>query len=157
MHGLPDPPPEESESLPALLDEPMSLKEYAGVIRDMVKHENDLTNQRLTWMAALNGLMLTGLGFMWGKPFDQVVISVFCLLGLFVCYTAHMALRAAERARFDLYLLWSRRNVPKTKVPPVIGWTKASNLERRLLPWNSLPIAFLVTWAVLFVVNIARP
>jgi hypothetical protein len=59
----------------------VKLKEYADILRKMVRHENELTNQRLTWMVTLNGLMLTGLGFIWGKPYDKQVIAVFCILG----------------------------------------------------------------------------
>jgi hypothetical protein len=90
-------------------EEPTSLKEYAAVIRDRVRHENELTNQRLTWMSTLNGLMPTGLGFIWGKHYDQQVIPVFCVLGVVICFSAYLSLRAAEDARYYLYSRGRRR------------------------------------------------
>jgi hypothetical protein len=60
-------------------------KEYCDLIRSVIVREDDLTNQRLTWMATLNGLMFTGLVFVWGKPYHFEVILAFCILGMVIC------------------------------------------------------------------------
>ena len=42
-------------------------EQYESVVRDMISRENDLTNQRMLWMAAFNGLLFAALGFAWAK------------------------------------------------------------------------------------------
>jgi len=45
---------------------------YEAVVREMITREDELTNQRMLWMAAFNGLLFAALGFAWGEcPVDR--------------------------------------------------------------------------------------
>jgi len=39
----------------------------ASTIRQMIAHEDDLINHRLTWLAQLQGFLFAALGFAWEK------------------------------------------------------------------------------------------
>lgn len=36
-------------------------------IRNLIRHENELINQRLTWLGTFQGLLLAALAFAWDK------------------------------------------------------------------------------------------
>src|SRR5437588_8826124 len=40
---------------------------YEATVRQMITTEDALTNQRMLWMAAFNGLLFAALGFAWDK------------------------------------------------------------------------------------------
>jgi hypothetical protein len=44
----------------------MTNQEYADAIRMIVRHENELTNHRLGWMATMNSRLFAALGLAWG-------------------------------------------------------------------------------------------
>jgi hypothetical protein len=123
-------------------------KEYCSIIRGMIVHEDGLTNQRLTWMTTLNGLMLAALGVMlgviWQKEYHVVlwkhyaVAWAFCLFGIVICVSSWLTLMSAHLARNRLKELWVRRfqlqkwdpDKPKESdappryeaIPPLSGW-----------------------------------
>ena len=45
--------------------EEKDLVDYASVIRAMIRHENDVTNNRLTWMLVLQGFLLVASASFW--------------------------------------------------------------------------------------------
>ncbi len=45
-----------------MIENDIRIVEYNKIIREMVRHEHELSNQRLTWITTLNGLMFTALG-----------------------------------------------------------------------------------------------
>jgi hypothetical protein len=139
-----------------MVEPEVQLKEYADILREMVRHENELTNQRLTWMSTLNGLMLTGLGFIWGKPYDKQVIAVFCTLGIIVCLSGFLSLQIAEDSKFELLRLWKEKEISPDKIPPVFGWVRVNRLILPLLPWKVLPWSLIIAWVILFIVNTVR-
>lgn len=48
--------------------------------RDLIMHENQLINDRMTWMLVIQGFLFAGLGFVWEN--HGAVIYVFCAVGL---------------------------------------------------------------------------
>jgi hypothetical protein len=108
-------------------------KEFSNVIRGMIVHEDDLTNQRLTWMATLNGLMLAALGVMLGVIWQKepvvvgwqhyLIIWAFCLFGIVICISSWLTLMASHLARERLQALWDRRF-------QLQKWVSKSKLEK---------------------------
>ncbi|NTU42779.1 MAG: hypothetical protein HGA78_06955 [Nitrospirales bacterium] len=145
-------------------------KEFASIIRQMLCHENDLTNQRLTWMATLNGLMLTGVGFVWGKQNGSLVIYLLCLVGVIINLSSSHTLYFSEKARKRLMIIWGEKakSLPTGPriIPPIMGYARASenslsNMEESIsllfLPWNLLPWLLFILWIFVFVVNLMIP
>lgn len=140
--------------------------EYASTIRQMIQHENDLTSQRLGWMSTLNGLLFTALGLVWNKSNSVLLVVILCCLGLVVCLSSLVALRAADHARQYLHRLWLKKGIERHLVPPVIAWSRKRIplhetrrarliqwLRPKLMPWNALPYAFMVAWVCLLIMG----
>ena len=52
----------------------MDQEKYYDTIRSMIFHETTLRNNRLTWMWALQGLLLAAYGVLWGKSFHGLLV-----------------------------------------------------------------------------------
>jgi hypothetical protein len=129
----------------------MLNSDYAADIRRMIQHENELVNNRITWMATSNGLLFTALGFSWGK--STVLAYALAVLGIAVCASAFASLSIAAEAVKHLNQLWLEKLIVEADVPPVIGQETSSRWLRLLLPWNSLPVMFAVGWVGICVIT----
>lgn len=54
------------------------MTEHESVVRGMITSVNELTIQRMLWMATFNGLLFATLGFAWDKP--DCSVSFKCIL-----------------------------------------------------------------------------
>ena len=52
----------------------MSDEEFAEIIRVMIRHEDALINQRMTWMWTLQGFMLGSIGLLWDESHEMVYL-----------------------------------------------------------------------------------
>ena len=68
------------------------------VIREMIKHENDLMNHRLTWLCQIQGFLFTALAVIWQYPASKYVQYVLCLAGVLVAISSFYGLDAAVQA-----------------------------------------------------------
>ncbi len=118
----------------------------------MVRHEDELINHRISWMATCNGLFLTAAGFAWGKQGGKVLAYVLAALGIATSASAWSSLHVATRALGRLRRLWEDKGIDAADVPPVIGYD-ASRWLRWLLPWQSLPVIFAAAWLVVIVIT----
>jgi cyanate permease len=86
---------------------------HEAVVREMITREDELTNQRMLWMAAFNGLLFAALGFAWEKSdarFFEIVLSA---LGIASSFLNGLTLISAMTAQRRL-LLWWRKEVSNT-------------------------------------------
>ncbi|MGA2156007.1 MAG: hypothetical protein ABSH37_16465 [Bryobacteraceae bacterium] len=125
---------------------------YAEQIRTMLRHENELINHRISWMATCNGLFLTAVGFAWGKQGGKVLAYVLAALGIAASASAWSSLYMATSALRRLRCLWEEKGIHAADVPPVIGYI-APRWLRWLLPWHSLPVVFAAAWLVVIVIT----
>ena len=72
---------------------------YEAVVREMITREDELTNQRMLWMAAFNGLLFAALGFAWDKPGARFLTVVFSILGFTASFLNGLALLFASLAQ----------------------------------------------------------
>lgn len=130
---------------------------YEDTIRSMISEENALINHRVTWMSTLQGLLFTALGFAWDKANSRDLITVFCLLGIFVaCFSFH-TLFMATRAMYRLYDWWLGRQPRKYLGPGVMGLPPSSTgWVNYLTPWNLFPLIFFLAWLAILIVNLRR-
>ncbi len=132
------------------------VREYVGTIREMVRHEDLLLNQRLTWMWTLEGLLLGGAGVVWAKSLYGVLILV--AVGLLSSFSIWYGLERGLRAIRELLALASERKkalADSTTMAPTIGArTKATEW---LLPANFIPWTFVGAWILLAIVRLLNP
>ena len=97
-------------------DQPGKL--YEATVREMISREDELTNQRMLWMAAFNGLLFAALGFAWDKPGATFLTTVFSVLGVAASFLNGLALIYASNAQRRL-LIWWHNNRPDPYAGPV--------------------------------------
>jgi hypothetical protein len=126
---------------------------YEAVIRQMMTREDELTNQRMLWMAAFNGLLFAALGFAWDKPAARFLSLVFCALGLSTSALSGFGLFLSSSAQRRLLLFWHKKRPKDYDGPGVVG---AEPLDSERLysmygpPWIWLTLIFSVGWFLIW-------
>ena len=59
----------------------LKLDEQAAIIREMIRHEASVLNQRLSWCVTIEGLLLTALAFAWDRA-QLLFVLLVCLAGI---------------------------------------------------------------------------
>ena len=120
-----------------------------AVVRQMMTREDELTNQRMLWMAAFNGLLFAALGFAFDKPGAGHIAIVFCILGFTTSLLNGLAVIFASHAQRRL-LYWWRANKPEHYTGPgVMGLEPLDNdrsYSMYFSPWILLAFTFAVGW-----------
>ena len=122
------------------------FNEHAKTIRAMVEEENNVQNNRLTWLMTIQGLLFAALGFAWDKEDARILVSVFCVLGVIVALSSWSALQLSGAA-YDELRTWWEKYVPKNyEGPPIMGSTTKpkSSIHWILRPWRLLPWIFIL-------------
>ncbi|NJN87574.1 MAG: hypothetical protein HC881_16265 [Leptolyngbyaceae cyanobacterium SL_7_1] len=99
-------------------------------------HENDLMNHRITWFITLQGLLFAALGFAWDKQDAQKLILILSILGTLTSISSGFVLWGGASAIDEL--------LKKT----TIG-RRAKKIERFFYPWYTFPLLFLAAWIVI--------
>ena len=76
----------------------MDREEQKNIVRDMIQHEDNLLNHRLSWMLALQGLLVTALGVFWGKetPASWLIIGFGLISSLSFWYSLNISHKSIE-------------------------------------------------------------
>lgn len=106
-------------------------EQYVTVIREMIRHEDDLTNHRIMWLLVVQGLLTNayvaarGVG---GRP----VILTLSLVGIFVTLSAFVVLYKSYHARGYLHFLGEQAKQGRLaeEYLPLDGWP-----EKRIKGW----------------------
>lgn len=119
-------------------------EQYATVIREMLRHENDLTNHRIMWLLIGQGFIANGyINAGKERPSTAVMLAV---LGLFLSLSAFVKLYRSYQARGYLRFLGERakRGMLQEKDVPILGWPthriKGWAGEVRTHPWIAAPL-----------------
>jgi len=135
--------------------EPLEAKEVDRLeasIRELIRHENDLVNQRIGWLLQTQALLFAALAFAWEKapPLSYILAtvgistaaSIWCAIGLY-----HPAVERLKRH-------WNDNVAPShQKNRVIIGMPDPpEKLVVLMLPWTALPLIFIGVW--LCVLNI---
>ena len=105
----------------------------------MIKHENELVNQRLGWMFTLQGLLFGSVSFLWAA--SVLPIMVLGLIGLISCISIGYTLARGLDAIKELLAIardYKKSLPPNISLPPLIGARRKAVewlLPGRLLPW----------------------
>lgn len=123
---------------------------YVGTIRSMIQDENTLLNQRLSWMWALQGLLLGAAGFAWSK--EAGLIVVIGSVGILACISIGYSIARGMTAIRELLGLASayKNRLPSgaaEQLAPTIG--ARSPATQWLLPAYCMPVVFGCAWVAL--------
>lgn len=134
--------------------------DFADRIRQMIQHETELVNQRMTWFLTSQGIFFAALGVVWGEDLRLTLAIV--VVGLVASVSTQVSVQAAIRAVQGLEQCWIDKarelEVDLDSVPPVNGLyrTQIRFHEKLLFPWRLLPWFLAMTWLVVGVMAVDR-
>jgi hypothetical protein len=138
-------------------------EQYATVVRELIRHENDVTNHRIMWLLVMQGLLVNAFV---GVREEPEAANGLALAGILVTLSAFVMLYKSYQARGYLHFLGTEAKRGKLQEQDLRldGWPKKrikhwrTNvwicpwLERAsdlLEPYLSLPIILVSTWIFL--------
>ncbi|MGD8560497.1 MAG: hypothetical protein PVF34_08810 [Gammaproteobacteria bacterium] len=129
----------------------MSEDEFTDRMRSMVQHENTMRDQRLNWLIASQGLLITALGFSWDK--DVILVLSIAVVGLIFSVSIGANLYCNTLAIRTLADFWGNKLKDGYKGPGITALRSEDikpSIITILYPWNILPGALAAFW--LFVI-----
>jgi len=133
------------------------LWKYAAVIRELIQHENTITNHRLMWMLIVEGILFAGAASFWKIHWAPFVIIAG--LGIVTAVSVYHALWLSGRARGHLRKLYEEKmeGHPELiqEIPPVVGDIPGLVTLPWANPWNLIPWAIVVAWILLVISALA--
>lgn len=105
-------------------------EQYATVIRELIRHENDVTNHRIMWLLIVQGLLVNAYV---GVRQDPQAAAGLEVAGILVSLSAFVMLYKSYHARGYLHFLASlaKRGVLQEESLAIDGWPK-----RRIKGWR---------------------
>jgi hypothetical protein len=97
------------------------MEDYEAVVRRMIQHEDELVNQRMTWLLTFNGFLVAALGFAWGRTHATPLITAICVMGIAVSLASAVLLWSAGRAHPRLRKWWQDYRHKDHFGPGVVG------------------------------------
>jgi ABC-type amino acid transport system permease subunit len=127
---------------------------WQPVIRELIKHENDLVNQRLGWLIQMQALLFAALAFAW-KSAPMALTILLSILGIATAISLGFALALYSPAIRGLKEWWSHHRPDGViEGPDVIGlWAPSEGIEWYLRPWRALPVIFIIAWVGVLVLS----
>lgn len=147
-----------TDAAPATVSQHKSQKwgnEEAKIMRDMIIHESEAINQRVNWLVTLQGLLFTALAFAWDKN-SRAVIYIIGFLGITTSVSILLALTSDYIATVRWLEDWENHKAHDYNGPRIMGYPSGKSLVNPLMPWFLVPIAFVLAWIAVLIVNKVR-
>lgn len=131
--------------------------EREQILREMIRHEDELRDDRLGYLLTLNGFLFAALAIVWNGD-DGAAMAFVVMLSIFGMVTGFSA-RAAQN--ISQTAVSNLREMAPDANPPIMGVTGHEPLDRRVgalsqafAPWTVLPLLFIVGWPMVGLVGI---
>jgi hypothetical protein len=136
------------------VSEPWEREKYYGAIRDLIKHEDGLLNERIKILVSLQTLLFGVVATFWKD--NRFGVWILCVVGIAIAISYGRDVNNAARTLGTLRQLWPQHcgvranDVLPKGVPPSVG-LDVSGTSAFLLPGSSLPWLFLILWLAVLV------
>jgi len=149
-----------------------------AIIRDMLQHEDNLINHRITWMCQIQGLLFAAFGILIQRNTNSIpnnnnyFMSIIILMGIFISIVSYVSIHIAELAGKDLCNLAGKDlcKSPRQRLRGIDVQEKIMNAKNKedwkeyifwycvlyLLPWRNLPYVFIIAWLLIALHNIGK-
>ena len=118
----------------------------------MLREENALRDQRLSYVLTINGFLFAGLGFAWNGPEAKRLVVLLAVFGVAIALITMQAMATSSQAFAEL----KKRGealFPDDGLPLVGLWgAQIKGLPKYfkwIQPWYGLPGALLIVWPAL--------
>ncbi len=139
-------------------------EQYATVIREMIRHENDVTNHRIMWLLIGQGFIANAYVFAQNKGASTDFMLP--VVGILVTLSAFLMLYKSYQARGYLQFLGeeAKQGTLQEDYLPLVGWPRRrikgwwldvwvcpwiGQTGDLLEPWLFLPCLFMIMWLTL--------
>ncbi len=136
-------------------------EQYATVIREMIRHENDVTNHRIMWLLVVQGFLANA--FVVAERGSEGALFLLSLVGILVTLSAFLMLYKSYQARGYLEFLGqqAKQGTLQEAHLPLVGWPRKriegwwldvwvspwiGQTGDILEPWMFLPCLFMIMW-----------
>jgi len=144
---------------------PGASKGKDEIIREMIRHEDNLISARMGWMNAFQGFLFTAFGVTIVEVIKNpkskeeycFYIILYAVIGIIVAVLTLHGIFLATRAIENLLDCWNRISGNRLhehnciSEPDVIGFRSDANF----LPWKLLPCLFIFVWLILIIYSCA--
>ena len=126
---------------------------YPTVIREMIRHENDLTNHRIMWLLVGQGFIANA--YVSARNGTRATYFLLSLAGMLVSLSAFVMLYQSYQARGYLQFLGlqTKQGMLQEQHLPLVGWprTRIKHWRRSvwMYPWVSRPRDLMEPWLLL--------
>lgn len=126
--------------------------EFADRVREMIRHETNLVDHRMTWFLTSQSILFAAIGVVWGN--DKEFLVLIATIGAIVALSFHVSLRASIKAVHGLEKYWldhcEQLKLDPISEPPVNGLCQdqIGCVERNLFPWRLLPWFLGLMWVL---------
>jgi hypothetical protein len=136
-----------------------SLEKYAEVLRALIRQENDVTNQRTTWLLVSQGILFAAAAaFAKAHWVPSIVVAS---VGFVLALSIGQSLQNSYEARQYLKVSWRQKlesvGLQWTDFPPLDGGVPGVKVVRPLFPWTVIPRLFMVAWVALAIFFVWGP
>ena len=117
-------------------------------IRLMIRHEDVMFSNRITWFCTVQGLLYTAMAFAWDKDSAKMLVYIFAGLGVAISISFYYALRAAVLAIEAQRTWWDEHKPSNYSGPDVVGRRPDARSKPWLRPQIVLPYGFALAWVL---------
>ena len=118
----------------------------AAIIREMVRHEDELVNERINWLVSSQTILFGALAFVWNSPGVDWLLYILVFVGLGVSASTFFGLRDSAQAIRKVRGWWDDHKSHDYYGPDVVGLRGRNARFRLFKPWNVIPTVFIIAW-----------
>ena len=146
--------------MPRDTDTRSALEKDAEILRVLIRHENDLTNHRTTWLLVSQGILFAAAAaFVKIHWFPAVVVGA---VGIILAASIGQSLKNSYEARQSFKKSWWPQRLASTgydaqDFPPLDGGVSGVSAIKWLFPWFVIPITLITAWGILIAFFLCGP
>jgi hypothetical protein len=149
-------PPQMADEEPP--DQRKADDEYRTKLRDLVKHENEVMNQRTTWLMVSQGIFATAAASLIGEyPLPTIFVAV---VAATIAISIWHSLSNSFDSRKHFKDLWrdriKKRGYTEEEALPVDGGYQNNRAIGWLLPDRIIPKVVVTAWVVVIAYSVAK-
>lgn len=138
------------DNIEGVANAPPTSSEFVQQIFDKIKHENELVNNRLTWLGTFEGFLFASLSFAADKN-NMIAISI-CITGMLIAISIGNSTRGANKA-IQLLELEFDKQIKAPEIPKIlyIGYSARKGHFWWLNPGAFVPWVLAGVWFFLLI------